>query len=294
MKNRIVILFLLTYLSLTINARAQNVSDMRINEILSINTDDFVDDYGNKRGWIELFNNSYGTVNIAGCFLSNDRNDLQKYMIPKGDVLTQIKPRQHVLFWADNQAYRGTFHINFSLLDGDRVYFVSNDGHTIIDSIVYPHLDANVSYGRADDGIGAWQIMKRTTPSTNNVTLDSSKALHFGEIDPYGIIMAVIAMGVVFIALILLYFIFREIGRSSIKAAIRKTVSAVGHVPAVVSGEEDSGEVYAAIATAIELYRVQEEAHDIENTILTISRVARTYSPWSSKLYGLRDVPKKK
>ena len=31
--------------------------------------------------------------------------------------------------------------------------------------------------------------------------------------------------------------------------------------------------------------------HDIEETILTINKVKRTYSPWSSKIYTLRETP---
>ena len=95
-----------------LRAAAQSQEDMRLNEILVINTNDFEDDFGHKNGWIELFNASYGTVNIGGCYLTNDPSNLTKYIIPKGDVLTYIKPRQHILFWADNQPYRGTFHIN--------------------------------------------------------------------------------------------------------------------------------------------------------------------------------------
>jgi hypothetical protein len=52
---------------------------------------------------------------------------------------------------------------------------------------------------------------------------------------------------------------------------------------------EIPGEVYAAIAMA--LYDADEEEHDIENTVITIDRVIRNYSPWSSKIYQLRDIP---
>ena len=44
---------------------------------------------------------------------------------------------------------------------------------------------------------------------------------------------------------------------------------------------KDSGEVFAAIAMALHEY--QEDAHDIEDTILTINKVKRNYSPWSSR-----------
>ncbi len=49
-------------------------------------------------------------------------------------------------------------------------------------------------------------------------------------------------------------------------------------------------DVTAAIAAAIFLYR--QEVHDMENTVLTIKRIDRMYSPWSSKIYGIRKSPR--
>ncbi|MDX9905877.1 MAG: lamin tail domain-containing protein, partial [Bacteroidales bacterium] len=40
-----------------------------------------------------------------------------------------------------------------------------------------------------------------------------------------------------------------------------------------------------AIAMALFLYN---EVHDEESNILTIERVSRIYSPWSSKYYNMR------
>ena len=51
------------------------------------------------------------------------------------------------------------------------------------------------------------------------------------------------------------------------------------------------GEVLAAIFMA--LYEEQEVVHDYENTVLTIDRVVRNYSPWNSKFYGLRQLPRR-
>ena len=55
---------------------------------------------------------------------------------------------------------------------------------------------------------------------------------------------------------------------------------------------EAPGEVIAAITMA--LHEAQGADHDVEETILTISRVKRSYSPWSSKIYTLRETPHKK
>jgi hypothetical protein len=53
-----------------------------------------------------------------------------------------------------------------------------------------------------------------------------------------------------------------------------------------------SGEVVAAIALALGEYLF--EVHDEERTILTINKVSKPYSPWSSKLYGMTPRPYQK
>lgn len=56
---------------------------------------------------------------------------------------------------------------------------------------------------------------------------------------------------------------------------------------AAAAPEEDiSGEINAAIAMALHLHF--SALHDRENTVLTIERQHATYSPWSSKIYGVR------
>lgn len=50
--------------------------------------------------------------------------------------------------------------------------------------------------------------------------------------------------------------------------------------------ESISGEVTAAISAALYLY--MNEQHDDESGKITIKEVSRKYSPWSSKIYGMR------
>jgi len=295
------IFLLLGFMSVSLTLGAQSQSDIRINEFLVHNTNDFEDDFGHKNGWIELFNSSYGTVNIGGCYLTNDPSNLTKYIIPKGDVLTKIQPRQHALFWADNEPFRGTFHINFKLEDSQEILFVASDGKTIIDRVKIPHdlLDTNVSYGRTSDGVGStdgsegWQVMKRTSPSTNNSGVDDvPKSVLVEKADPFGIIMSLTAMSVVFIALILLYLIFKQVGNYNIKKSRERSLVSMSDSDKP-KATNVSAEIYAAIAAALHSYLQGNETHDVENTVLTISKVTKNYSPWSSKIYSLRETPKK-
>ena len=287
-------------LTLCLTAGAQSQDAMRLNEYLVVNTEDFQDDFGQHSAWIELFNSSYGTVDIAGCFLSDDPANLKKYAIPGGDLMTKIKPRQHVLFWADGKPYRGTFHVSFDLENAKEIIFTKGDGKTIIDRIPVRHdLGENTAFGRTEDGIGStdgsslgWAVMERTSPSTNNTLVDkAAKPDRMKEIDPYGWILALTAMSVVFLALILLYFIFKAIGNANIKAGKKRSAASAGTDVKESAYGEVPGEVYAAIATAMHLYQQDDENHDEESFVVTLHHTDRTYSPWSSKIYTLRQTP---
>lgn len=294
--NRIKYILVLTAVLFSVALSAQDQRSMRINEILVTNTDDFQDDFGKQNAWIELFNTSYGTVDIGGCFFSNDRNNLKMYIIPKGDVLTKIKPRQHTLFWADNSPFRGTFHVNFTLAESDSVFFVSSDGRTIIDVIPVPaelkgEAMINKSFGREEDGNDNLVFLERTSPSTNNSGVDEvTKSMKMAQMDPYGWILTILAMLVVFSALIILALIFTGTAKLSVRKS-SKNAEAAG-APAVKSPKDaTSAETFAAIAMALHLYNEENEAHDEESFDITLSHTDRTYSPWSSKIYGLRQLP---
>jgi len=103
-------------------------------------------------------------------------------------------------------------------------------------------------------------------------------------------VLTVIGMGVVFFALAALYLSFtlasNLIKRSVAKKHAKESPEKEGSQPK----EEMSAEVNAAIAMA--LYSFFNANHDQENTILTINRVSRMYTPWSSKIYNLRHHPR--
>ena len=289
-------------LTLCLTAGAQSQSAMRLNEYLIVNTADYQDDFGQLGSWIELYNSSYGTVDIAGCFLSDDEANLTKYTIPGGDLATKVKPRQHVIFWADNQPDRGTFHISFDLANAKEIIFTKGDGKTIIDRIPVRHdLGENVSFGRTTDGIGStdgsgegWAVASFTSPGHYNskeLINKGSKATRMKEIDPYGWVLALTAMSVVFVALILLYFIFKGIGNANIRAGKKRSAAVSGTDVKTSAYGEVPGEVYAAIATAMHLYNEDSETHDEESFVVTLHHTDRTYSPWSSKIYTLRETP---
>ena len=282
-------------------------SKIVINEVLVDNQDNFQDDYGVHSGWVEIFNTSYNSVNLAGCYLkvSSEPGDTLSYFIPKGDVLTAISPRQHALFWADGAPRRGTFHTNFVLSKTrDNWVGLYDSGRKLLDEVVVPAgvLKTDQSYARVSDGADQWEVKddsetKYVTPSTNNQTLEGNPKMDkFEQHDSAGLGMTITAMTVVFIGLILLYISFRIIGKVAVKLRKRNAMKAQNVTDKQEAKErglgEAPGEVIAAISMA--LHEAQGADHDVEGTILTISRVKRSYSPWSSKIYTLRETPHKK
>jgi Na+-transporting methylmalonyl-CoA/oxaloacetate decarboxylase gamma subunit len=303
--NKLTVYSFLLLVLFSFTACANRVENPRfvINEVLVINEENFVDDYGQRSGWIEIFNNTARTQDIGGYFLTNDRSNPRKYPIPRGDVLTRVSPHQHVLFWANDKAYQGTFHLSFELDPNEENYIALYDesGEKLIDEVIIPKGQlADVSWGYEvdgqkydNDGSHLLTVLKKVTPSTNNYTLDKNeKVERFREHDKFGASMTMTSMLVVFSALILLYVVFRLVGKASSRVSRKKREAALAGKPEeATSKDEITGEVLTAIFMA--LHEEQSNVHDIEHTVLTFNRVDRSYSPWSSKIYGLRELPRK-
>jgi len=285
---------------------AQARKGLRINEVMVINENNFVDDYGCRGAWIELFNSNFSPLEISSVFLTNDPSRPTLYPVPLGDVNTRIPKRQHIVFWADGKPSRGTFHTNFTLnpTTSNWIGIYDADGRTLIDSITIPPLAPDATFARKVDGKGTtvadWEVRSGkmgsiVTPSSNNVIKDTNKKVDtFHEVDANGFGMTITAMGIVFLALLLLSICFYIISRIGASRAQRKKMEAHGiNLTQVVRSERpegDSGEAIAAIAMALNEHL---NAHDLESTILTISKVRKAYSPWSSHIYTLRQNPRR-
>jgi Na+-transporting methylmalonyl-CoA/oxaloacetate decarboxylase gamma subunit len=271
-----------------------------INEVMVVNETNFVDDFGQRNGWIEIFNNTAKTQDLGGRYLTDDPGNPKKYPIPRGDVLTSIKPHQHAIFWADGKPFNGTFHLNF-VLDPTRENYIAlyeNDGKTLLDEIVIPAgMLSDQTFGFAQDGVKydengnlAAIYLDRVTPSSNNAILEENpKVVSLLETDPLGGLLTVTSMLVVFFGLIALYLFFKLSGNMA-KNMSQKKIAQSGTLSAARSQSHLSGEVLAAISAAIN--ELKEDQHDIESTILTINQVKRNFSPWNTKRQSMRELPR--
>ena len=288
---------------LSFGANAQGIKDIRINEVLVFNEDNYMDPYGHRVGWIELHNTGHAKIDVGGCFLTVYRlGEGEMYPIPKGDPRTIIPPEGYAIFYAEGTASKGVFHTNFTLDQTGYLAFYDQSGKVLIDEITYKVEDQvpDVSIGRiGTHGKPALTTLPATTPHATNEEEDTMpKSERFRQADPFGVVMAVTSMTVVFIALIALYLLFRTIGKLNTRAVRKKQAkeeqakNQAIHPVMPDDSELIHGEELAAIAMA--LYQYQNDLHDIESNVITINKVARAYSPWSSKIYGLRQFPNKK
>lgn len=107
------------------------------------------------------------------------------------------------------------------------------------------------------------------------------------ESDPVGVGLTLVAICVVFIALVCICFIMKGYGSAIMKFQDRKKrkVAARENLAAPAPTKEIAGEVYAAIAAAIYMY--DQDMHDEEDTVITIQKVERAWTPWNAKFYNM-------
>ncbi len=106
-----------------------------------------------------------------------------------------------------------------------------------------------------------------------------------GQLDLGALVIALVGYLIVFLALVLLYWFFRHLPKL-LFIKFKKERRKKG-IPVPDEQESISGEEIAAISIALHL--LFSDMHDEESGVLTIKKVSKTYSPWSSKIYAVRN-----
>lgn len=115
----------------------------------------------------------------------------------------------------------------------------------------------------------------------------------FSNIDEPSIIITIVGCVVVFIALSALVLVIDRIAIIQtflVRIKMRKIKNEPGPIEKVPTNSLSADE-NAAICTALYLYFT--EMHDEEKYVMTVKKVSRTYSPWSSKIYGIMNFSKR-
>jgi len=102
-----------------------------------------------------------------------------------------------------------------------------------------------------------------------------------------GASIAILGISVVFLSLVILFFGMKLFIRLLQISKSKPGAEQQGIVITQKTGKEPiTGEIAAAISMAI--HKSREEFHNLEQTIITLNRITRPYSPWSSKIHGIR------
>lgn len=287
---------------------AQMDASIKLNEVMTLNESSLIDEYGARNAWVEISNISHSTYNIRGMYLTTDRSVLDKKMsvpervsrmsqIPNGDVRTNLSGRQLIVLQLGSQPAQGSLHLSVKVNTTEPTWIALYNGNAtqLIDSVTVPVLGSNQSYARiANNGTPAdWEVKSadRVTPGIQNqTTVSESKVEKFKREDPYGFGMALMAMGIVFFCLALLWITFTLFGMlmrhmdtakkvankqpiKPITKTVEKTIE-IGHKTGVIlqEGFEKRGvdmEVYMAVI-GLALRQYEDDIHDVESGVITI------------------------
>ena len=289
----------------------QGAKNIVINEVLTNNTANIQDEFGAREAWIELENISFTTYNIRGMYLTTDRSVLDTKMsvpdrikrmsiIPSGDERTSMGGRQHIVFFANSNPAQGKLHLSLKVPMSEPVWIALYNGNAVelIDSVTVPALGADQSYAR----IGKkWTVKsaQNVTPGIENfIKTDETKDAKLKREDPYGFGITLLAMGIVFTCLAVLFIFFTLFGmlmrhmETAKKVAntqpikpITKTVektAEIGHKTGVIlqEGLKTKGidkEVYMAVI-GMALKQYEDDVHDVESGVITIKQKSSSWN----------------
>lgn len=166
-----------------------NISPVRINEVSGSNSV-YVNEYGKKSDWVELYNTTDEVIDVEGMYLTDNLDKPTKYQITKGHTSanTKIAPHGYLLVWCDKlETTNSAIHASFKIDgDGGLVALVAAD-NSWVDTLYYGTHDGNTTVGRYPDGgnevyafsmptIEKRNLMTSYSQKTDQETLDIHKA----------------------------------------------------------------------------------------------------------------------
>lgn len=119
-----------------------------INEYMTNNERFVTDEDGNYSNYVELYNYGDKDVNLEGYYLSDNINNLDKYMFDS----VVIKAHDYlVVYCSSKNKSDNEIHTNFNLSDNDDYLILSTYNGNIIDKVELVNLKDDISYGKNDN-----------------------------------------------------------------------------------------------------------------------------------------------
>ncbi|MCX6122881.1 MAG: CotH kinase family protein [Ignavibacteriales bacterium] len=151
------------------NSFAQH-SSLYINEFMASNILAYENTNGDYEDWIEIYNSSASSIDIAGFYLTDNLGSNNHWQIPSGQqTKTTIPAYGYLVLYADELPGLGANHLSFKLSGArGQIVLLGTDNTTILDSISYESQFRDISYGRSPDGSGQWMFITDFTPGRTN------------------------------------------------------------------------------------------------------------------------------
>ncbi len=130
-----------------------------INEFMASNRGIIQGPNGTYPDWIELYNTGNESLDLHGCFLSDDPLSPDKYIFPQN---TTVSSKGYLVLWCGENEWIGDdcHWTSFGLrAQGENINLFASDGFTLIDSVDFGDQSGNVSMGRFPDGVDNWEFM---------------------------------------------------------------------------------------------------------------------------------------
>lgn len=142
-----------------------------INEICAANLSQWPDNYQKHEDWVELYNTSANPVSLNGWYLSDDKDEPEKWKIEHPGLT--LAPGSFVVVWCSgrNEINGNHLHANFKITqtkNNPEHITLSNPQGLIVDSKKVKKVKLHHSFGRKDDGGDDWGICTAPTPKASN------------------------------------------------------------------------------------------------------------------------------
>lgn len=140
-----------------------------INEV-SAGNDIFINEYGKKADWIELYNNTNEDIDLAGAYLSDDPKDVHKFRLSPSDGTSTVIPAHgYKIVWCDGKDAGTQLHASFKLKNSDDSYVsITDAGDSWTDSLRYRRQPRWNTFGRFPDGGHDLAMFERPTIDNPN------------------------------------------------------------------------------------------------------------------------------
>ncbi len=161
--------FLVVILLIGVYALNNSANALMITEFLAANCSYNLDpDYNCFSDWIEIYNSGTQSVSLDGYYLTDDLADTNKWQFPSGVI---IASNSFMLIWADKMdAKLLALHTNFKLSGDGEEIGLYNPGGELIDSIIFPQQEPDISFGRQADTFSNLVYFSQPTPSAPNTS----------------------------------------------------------------------------------------------------------------------------